>query len=46
VERLIDLIGLPQKEVTLVFIDGKHGDFSQIIGEGDTIALFPPVGGG
>jgi sulfur-carrier protein len=46
VEGLVDRIGLPRNEVTLIFIDGKHADFNQIIGEGDTVALFPPVGGG
>jgi sulfur-carrier protein len=46
VEGLIDRIGLPHKEVTLIFIGGKHADFSQTLVEGDTVALFPPVGGG
>ena len=43
---VIERIGIPQKEVTLIFINGRHGDFSSELHEGDTLALFPPVGGG
>jgi molybdopterin converting factor small subunit len=37
---------LPEKEVTLIFINGRHGDFDTILFDGDTLSLFPPVGGG
>jgi len=43
---VIQRIGIPQKEVTLIFINGRHGDFSSELHEGDTLAMFPPVGGG
>ncbi len=46
VEGLVGMLGLPRNEVTLIFINGKHGDFSYTVKEGDTVALFPPVGGG
>lgn len=38
--------GIPEKEVTLIFINGRHGDFSSELHDGDTLAMFPPVGGG
>ncbi|OPY84139.1 MAG: ThiS family protein [Syntrophus sp. PtaU1.Bin208] len=37
---------LPEKEVTLVFINGRHADLTTILSDGDALALFPPVGGG
>lgn len=37
---------LPEKEVTLIFINGRHGDVTKILSAGDTLSLFPPVGGG
>ncbi len=43
---VIQKIGIPQKEVTLIFINGRHGDFTSVLHEGDTLAMFPPVGGG
>jgi len=47
--KVIDVmkrIGVPQREVTLIFINGRHGDLSSELHEGDTLAMFPPVGGG
>lgn len=38
--------GVPEKEVTLIFINGRHGDFDTVLFDGDTLSLFPPVGGG
>ncbi len=46
VTDVIQQIGVPHKEVTLIFINGRHGDFSSEFHEGDILALFPPVGGG
>ncbi len=37
---------LPEKDVTLIFINGRHGEFDTALSDGDTLALFPPVGGG
>jgi len=46
VTDVIQQIGVPHKEVTLIFINGRHSDFSSELHEGDILALFPPVGGG
>lgn len=43
---VIQRIGILQKEVALIFINGRHGDFASELHEGDTLAMFPPVGGG
>lgn len=39
-------LGLPEKEVTLIFINGRHADFATALADGDVLSLFPPVGGG
>jgi sulfur-carrier protein len=46
VGRIIRKIALPEKDVTLIFVNGRHADFDTPLSEGDTVALFPPVGGG
>lgn len=46
VSDIIQRLGIPDKEVTLIFINGRHGQKDTPLSEGDTIALFPPVGGG
>lgn len=43
---VIEMLGLSAKEVTLIFVNGVHGAFGTQLRDGDTVALFPPVGGG
>jgi len=40
-----DLV-LPEKDVTLIFINGRHADLTTPLSQNDILALFPPVGGG
>ena len=44
--EIIDRINIPATEVTLVFINGRHSETDTKLAEGDTLALFPPIGGG
>jgi molybdopterin converting factor small subunit len=44
--EIIQQLGIPEKEVTLIFINGRHGQPNTQLMDGDTVALFPPVGGG
>jgi len=46
VDDIIQRLGIPEKEVTLIFINGRHGQGNTQLMDGDTVALFPPVGGG
>ena len=46
VEEIIQELGIPQDEITLIFINGRHSNASAIVREGDTIAFFPAAGGG
>jgi sulfur-carrier protein len=46
ISGLLILCGLDQKEVAIIFINGKHGDYKSIVNDGDEIAFFPPIGGG
>jgi len=44
--QVIRQIALPEKEVNLIFINGRNADFNAPLYEGDTVSIFPPVGGG
>jgi molybdopterin synthase sulfur carrier subunit len=44
--EIVDRLGIPEHEVTLIFINGRHGNVDSVLAEGDELALFPPVGGG
>ena len=39
-------LGIPEPEVGIIFINGRNASLDHVITEGDTLALFPLVGGG
>ncbi len=45
--RMIILsLGLTEKEIGVVMINGRHAPLDQLLHDGDTLALFPLIGGG
>jgi len=38
--------GLTDKQVLLILINGRHAGYDSVLSDGDTVALFPPIGGG
>ncbi len=43
---VIRKLAIPEDEITLIFINGRHSELAATPEEGDTVALFPAVGGG
>ena len=39
-------LDLPDEEIRLIFVNGKHEKRETVLHEGDRVGLFPPVGGG
>jgi molybdopterin converting factor small subunit len=46
VEHLVRHLGLPQKEVKLVYVNGRAQENERVLADGDQVGVFPPVGGG
>jgi molybdopterin converting factor small subunit len=46
VERVVDELGLPQEKLGIVMVNSRHVDLDRVLRDGDTLALFPLVGGG
>jgi molybdopterin synthase sulfur carrier subunit len=46
VGNIVKRLDIPEKEVTLIFVNGVHAEFETKLHDGDGLALFPPVGGG
>ena len=46
VTTIVHRLGIPEKEATLIFLNGRHADLSTELFDGDTLAIFPPIGGG
>lgn len=37
---------IPQKDAAIIFVNGVHAEPDTRLRDGDTLAFFPPVGGG
>lgn len=46
VKDVVKLLEIPEKEAAILFINSRHAQLETILHEGDTLAIFPPVGGG
>ena len=46
--RVIDVIkkyDIPLEEMSICLVNGRDADNDQVLHDGDTVSLFPPVGG-
>ena len=46
IKELIGMLGIPEYEVNLVFINGAKGNLDSILSGNERVGLFPPLGGG
>ncbi len=40
------ILSIPEEEVALIMVNHRHREITHVLGDGETLALFPPVGGG
>ncbi|MBA2883109.1 molybdopterin converting factor small subunit [Desulfosalsimonas propionicica] len=45
VNALVERLGLPKKDVKVIFVNSKVAGFDTVLKDGDQVALSPPVGG-
>ena len=43
---VLELLRIPQEEVAIYLINGRHSSMEDRVLDGDVLAVFPPVGGG
>jgi len=46
VRAIVAELALVEDELGVILINGRHGSLDQRLSEGDTLSLFPLVGGG
>jgi len=46
VEQIVDELKLPREKLGIVMVNSRHVDLDRELRDGDTLALFPLVGGG
>jgi len=43
---IIEKLNIAKEEIAILLINGRDGEFGIELVEGDTVSIFPPVGGG
>lgn len=46
VKKILDFVKIPENHVAILLVNGRDGTIDQELKDGDTLSLFPPVGGG
>ncbi len=46
VAQIVRELELAEAELGIVLVNGRHAELAQTLNEGDTLSLFPLVGGG
>jgi len=46
VERIVDELGLPREQLGILMVNSRHVDLQRVLADGETLAIFPLVGGG
>jgi len=46
VRTIVEELGIPVDDVTLIFINSCRSELDSPIKDGDRVGMFPPVGGG
>jgi len=44
--EIIEKLNIAKEEIAILLINGRDGEFIVELVEGDTVSIFPPVGGG
>ncbi|BDG05558.1 MoaD/ThiS family protein [Anaeromyxobacter oryzae] len=43
---IVDDLGIAREEIGVMLVGGRHAELAQAPGPGDTVAIFPLLGGG
>lgn len=46
VQQIIEELGIPLDEVGVTMINGRHCQFDTLLNVGDSLGIFPMIGGG
>jgi sulfur-carrier protein len=46
IRQIVTSLGIPETGTGILLLNGRHGHLEDAVQEGDTVSLFPPVGGG
>lgn len=44
--QVIETLAIRPDEAAILFLNGRHAAAQQALSDGDTLSIFPPIGGG
>lgn len=46
VRQVMEALNIPEEDVAILLVNGRDATLTESLAEGDTVSIFPPVGGG
>ena len=46
IREILRRLGIPEGMAAILLLNGKHAELSAFVSPADTLAIFPPLGGG
>ncbi|MDD2480567.1 MAG: MoaD/ThiS family protein [Lutispora sp.] len=46
IKKAVKILNIDPKEISILLINGRDANIDSILVQGDTVSIFPPVGGG
>lgn len=46
IRDILKAYNIPEEEATIILVNGLHSSLEKELKDGDTVSIFPPVGGG
>lgn len=46
VEDIVKQLSITKQDLGIIFVNGKYAELNTALHEGDTLSIFPPIGGG
>jgi molybdopterin synthase sulfur carrier subunit len=46
VEDIVKQLSIAKQDLGIIFVNGKYAELNTALHEGDTLSIFPPIGGG
>lgn len=46
VEDIVKQLSIAKQDLGIIFVNGKYAELKTALHEGDTLSIFPPLGGG
>jgi len=44
--KVIEKLGIKKNDVSIILVNGINTNLDAVLSDGDTLSLFPPIGGG